>query len=116
MASAVPAPRALAALALSLTLTACSGPWLPLATPDDVARAQATWPSTTVDELNAGRKLVIRRCGTCHQPPSPLDHVAADWPAEVSDMAERSGLRPGEDELLTRYLVAFARDQVVARR
>ncbi len=106
---------AVMALALS-ALSACAGPWLPVATTADVARVQPRWPTATVDELNHGRSLVIRRCSNCHQPPSPADRAAADWPAEVADMAERSGLAAGEDELLTRYLVAFARDQVVAPR
>jgi mono/diheme cytochrome c family protein len=104
------------AAGLALALAACKGPWLPVATPADAARAQERWPSTTVDELNHGRKLVVRRCGSCHQPPSPADLVADEWADEVAEMAERSGLRPGEETLMVRYLVAFARDQPIARR
>jgi hypothetical protein len=103
------------ATALLVVLSACSGPWLPVATPDDAVRAQARWPTTTVEELNHGRSLVISRCGNCHQPPSPSDRRADQWPQDVADMSERSGLAPGESELLTRYLVAFARDQVAHR-
>lgn len=97
---------------LGLALAACGGPWLPVATPADATRAQAQWPTTTVDELNHGRALLVRRCGNCHQPPSPAARTAARWPAEVIDMTKRSGLRAGEGELITRYLAAFARDQV----
>ncbi len=106
--------KAIAALALGLA--ACARPWLPVATPADLPRVAERWPEATVDDLNHGRSLVIKRCGGCHQPPSPSDQVAAEWPAEVEDMAERSGLRPGEDRLLSRYLAAYARDQVTPPR
>lgn len=104
-----------AALALASGVAGCSRPWMPVATQEDAARAQARWPSTTVEDLNQGRHLVMRRCGNCHQPPSPADRLAAEWPHEVDEMAERSGLHAGEAELVTRYLVAFARDQVARR-
>ena len=100
------------ACGLGLALVACGGPWLPVATAIDATRASARWPETTVDQLNRGRTLLVRRCGNCHQPPSPAARTADRWPADVADMAARAGLRTGERELINRYLAAFARDQV----
>lgn len=100
------------ALVLAAVVAACGGPWLPVPTTADATRAQARWPGTTVDELSRGRTLLIRRCSSCHQSPSPSDLPSDRWPAEVDEMAERSGLRAGESPLITRYLTAFARDQV----
>lgn len=104
------------ALLGALALAGCARPWLPVAVEADLPRIQARWPAATVESLNHGRSLVIRRCSNCHQPPSPQDELADDWPGEVSDMAERSGLRDGEGELLTRYLAAYARDQIAPPR
>lgn len=102
-----------AAVALAVALAAgCGGPWLPKATETDAARAQARWPGTTAEELNHGRSALLKRCSNCHLTPSPADRAAAEWPAEVGEMAERAGLQTGEGELITRYLEAFARDQV----
>lgn len=100
----------------ALALVGCARPWLPVAVEADLPRIQARWPGATLESLNHGRTLVIRRCSSCHQPPSPQDELAEDWPLEVSDMAERSGLRDGEGELLNLYLAAYARDQVTPPR
>lgn len=99
-------------LGLTMGLIACGRPWMPVATPADATRAQAMWPATTVDELNRGRTLVLRRCSSCHQPPSPSQRTAAEWPAQVAAMAERAGLEPDEHPPLTHYLQTFGRDQV----
>ena len=93
-----------AAVAIALVATAaCRGPWLPVATEADAARAQLG-----LADLNHGRKLLIRHCSGCHLTPSPRDQEAAAWPSEVADMQERSGLEPAEAALITQYLVAFA--------
>lgn len=105
----------IAALALGLALGGCASP-LPVATAADAARAQQRWPDATVAELNHGRTVVLRRCSGCHQPPTPGERTAAQWPAQVAAMAARSGLRTSEREPLGRYLATFARDQVVAPR
>lgn len=104
--------RGALAAVLGLALIGCGRPWLPVATPADATRAQARWPDTSVDELNRGRTLVLRRCSGCHQPPSPNQRTAAAWPAEVAAMAERAGLKADEHPALTHYLQAFGRDQV----
>ena len=103
------------ALALATALAGCGGPWLPVATAADATRAQERWPGTTADELNHGRTLLLRRCSSCHQTPSPSERAAADWPAQIDEMAERSGLATGEGPQISRYLQAVARDQVPPR-
>lgn len=97
--------------ALLVGLAACGGRWIPKATDADAARIAATWPGTTATTLNQGRTLLLSRCGNCHQPPSPAEHAAAEWPGEVQEMRERSGLSPDDAVLVERYLVAFAKDQ-----
>lgn len=92
-----------AAVAIAVVLAGCGRPWIPIATEADAARA-----ATTVAELNRGRTLLVGHCGGCHLPPSPRDRRAADWPAEVAEMRERSGLEPLEAAAVTRYLTAFA--------
>lgn len=110
--------RAAAALTfgLGVAVLGCGRPWLPVATEADLTRAQARWPDVTVDDLNHGRALVLRRCSNCHLTPSPSERTAAQWPAQVAEMAERAGLQPAEHGPLTRYMEAFARDQVTPPR
>lgn len=94
----------LKALALAgLLATACRGPWLPVAT-----EADATRENVALADLQRGRDLLIHHCSGCHLTPSPRDHRAADWPAEVDEMRERSKLEPAEVALITQYLTAFA--------
>lgn len=95
-----------AALALALMAAACGRPWIPVATEVDAQRA-----AVSAAELNHGRTLLLGHCGNCHQPPSPADRRAAEWPQEVYEMSERSGLEPLEAEAVVRYLAAFASDR-----
>lgn len=102
-----------AAIALATAgLAACAGRPIPVATDADAARVAAQWPGTTAADLNHGRQLLLAKCGNCHQPPAPTAHVAADWPAEVQEMRERSGLSVSDAALVERYLTAFAADAV----
>ena len=89
--------------ALALAVAACRGPWVPVATEADAARA-----NVAVAELHHGRQLLLSHCSGCHQTPSPRDATIADWPSEVEDMRERSSLEPEEAAAITRYLIAFA--------
>jgi hypothetical protein len=98
--------------AILLVLAAgCGGTWIPEATDADSARVSAQWPGTTTAQLNQGRSLLLSRCGSCHQPPSPAEKVAASWPGEVQEMAVRAKLSVDDAALVERYLVAFAKDQ-----
>lgn len=101
--------RALAILLVGLA--ACGSRVIPVPTDADAARASALWPGTTTASLARGRTLLLSHCGSCHLPPSPLDHAAAEWPHEVDEMSERSGLTPDDATLVERYLAAFASDQ-----
>lgn len=94
-----------AALVTAALLAGCGGPWIPVATEADAARTGAT-----VEELERGRSLLVGRCASCHQPPSPRDRRAVDWPGEVGEMRERAGLEPPEADAIVRYLTAFASD------
>lgn len=90
-----------------LLLVAC-GTNAPLATPADEARAQAMWPSATVDELNQGRKVLLGHCGACHRPPSPSDHPPGEWPGHIAEMAPRAHLSSEDRTLLEHYVVTMA--------
>jgi len=90
-------------LVLLVALVGCGGPYMPMATEADGARA-----SSTADELNRGRTLLLSDCKSCHQPPSPRDLRAADWPSQVEEMRERAHVSPPDAEAITRYLVTFA--------
>ena len=103
--------KATCVAALVLGLAGCGARPMPVATEADAARA-----GTTVAELDHGRKLLLGHCGSCHQPPSPTERVAAEWPREVDEMAERSGLSPEQAARVTRYLTTFAKDQVASQR
>lgn len=93
--------RSCAAL-LSL-LIGCARPWVPVATDADAARSHRD-----VAQLNAGRAQLIEHCSGCHQTPSPREHRASDWPAQVDDMAERAHLSDAQRIAITLYLTTVA--------
>ncbi len=100
-------PCLLALLALAL-VGGCARSNAPIATSADAARVAQRWPGITVDELNAGRKLYVGHCGTCHLPPRPGDFAPESWPGHVSEMRERSGLDVASGVLVERYVVTMA--------
>lgn len=94
-----------------LVLVGCSTNRFPVASEADAARMATRFPGATAVDLNRGRELLLRSCGTCHQTPMPHQRIAAEWPPVVAEMAEGAELKPLEAQQIERYLMAFAKDQ-----
>ena len=56
-------------------------------------------------ELQAGRKLYVNKCGSCHTLILPEKHTAAQWPGMETRMEARSKITPGESKLILKYLL-----------
>jgi cytochrome c5 len=83
---------------------ACAPRTPPTATASDASRA-----NVELAELQQGRTLLIQKCGgACHKTPMPGDHLAAEWPKKLDEMAERSKLEPMQRALIEKYLVTMA--------
>ena len=87
---------------LVLALAACTKP-IPRPTTVDATRA-----SVTLESLERGRELYVKRCGNCHQPYQPSEYKPTDWPHHVDEMAERAKLGTDDKILITRFLVTLA--------
>ncbi len=92
----------LAVLAFAATVAGC-GMSPPKATPADAQRA-----NVQLAELQDGRTLMVRKCGSCHAPPLPSEHTAGEWPRKLDEMAERSKLDPKQRYLIEQYFVVMA--------
>ncbi len=93
----------------ALTAAGCAAA-LRQATPEDAFRLAPRWPGTTVQDLERGRSLYVRRCSGCHTLILPGAHPAEEWPGLVDGMADKARLRPGERDDVVRFLVAVASD------
>jgi hypothetical protein len=102
------AAASLALLLASLAL-ACAAA-LRHATPEDVVRLTPRWPGTTLEDLERGRRLYVRRCSGCHVLPLPETRAFEDWPRVVDEMAVRARLGAEERSDVVRFLVAVASD------
>ena len=80
------------------------------ASPEDAVRVAPQWPGTTVEDLERGRRLYVRRCSGCHNVVLPRAFPAEKWPGLVDEMAEKARLGPSEREDVVRFLVAVASD------
>lgn len=81
---------------------ACGAP-PPHATAADAQRA-----SVALAELEAGRSLLLEKCGRCHVAPHPKKYRAVDWPAKVGDMEERSKIDPAQRKSIELYLMTLS--------
>ncbi|HSD28943.1 MAG TPA: hypothetical protein VLL75_16710 [Vicinamibacteria bacterium] len=102
--------RRLATVALAAGLGAACAAGLRHASPADVALVAARWPGTTVEDLERGRRLYVRRCSGCHNLVLPSAHSPRRWPELVDEMVKEARLRPGERDDVVRFLVAVASD------
>ena len=81
---------------------------LPHPGPADLQRAQAKFPGTTVDSLEAGRTAYVRRCSGCHNLRLPESQASDNWPRIIDEMGQKAHLVPGEKELITAFLVTVS--------
>ena len=101
------------ALAAGASAAAACAPALRHPSPADAVFLAPRWPGTTVDDLERGRRLYVRRCSGCHNLVLPRAFPAEKWPGLVDDMAEKARLGPLEREDVVRFLVAAASDGAV---
>lgn len=91
-------------LLVMLAAGACAPRTPPAVTASDASRA-----NVEIADLQHGRTLLIQKCGnSCHATPMPSSHPAAEWPAKLDEMAERSHLDPMQRALIEKYLVTMA--------
>ena len=83
-------------------LIACTPP-VPVATEADASRA-----GVELAQLNAGRDLLIKKCSGCHDTPSPGQRAPRDWPHQVGEMQQRSGIDATQRALIEQFLVVMA--------
>jgi mono/diheme cytochrome c family protein len=102
--------RRLAIVALAAGLAAACAAALRHPSPADVAVVAPKWPGTTVEDLERGRRLYVRRCAGCHTLILPAAHPPEEWPRLVDDMAKKARLRPAERDDVVRFVVAVASD------
>ncbi len=68
--------------------------------------AAATWPGTTLKDLQDGRETYIAKCGGCHSLKAPTDLPPEAWPRQVEKMAERAKLTDEEKFQVRAYLAS----------
>jgi hypothetical protein len=88
---------------VALLVSACrASP--PIATIGDAQRVHVE-----LAELRQGRAWLVTKCGNCHRPPMPTDHLAREWPGKLDEMSVRAGLDVRQRRVIELYLVAMAR-------
>ena len=103
--------RRLAIVILSTAVATACAAALRHSTPADATLVAPQWPGTTVEDLERGRRLYVRRCSGCHTLILPAAHAPDEWPALVDAMAEKARLKPGERDDVVRFLVAVSSDE-----
>lgn len=88
-------------------------PWLQLITVALAAAVQTPGdPGLSPKELKAARKIYVVKCAKCHRFYEPKDYAPRDWQQWLEAMNLKSGLKPAQAELLTRYLAAYRTGRV----
>lgn len=75
-------------------------------TREDVSWASARWPETTLEELQQGRTIYVRKCAGCHHLHRPDEYPADRWRSLVDEMRKEAKVSAEEEELIVKYLSA----------
>ncbi|MEO8702420.1 MAG: hypothetical protein ABI867_20420 [Kofleriaceae bacterium] len=89
-------------LAIAVALVGCARVTPPHASAGDAQRA-----NVGLAELQQGRTLLVRKCGSCHQTPLPTAHRASDWPQMLDEMSARASVDQAQRRLILQYLVVM---------
>lgn len=71
--------------------------------PDD---AMAIRSKTSLDTLQTGHGIYMRKCGECHTHVLPKEVSSKDWHVVVPGMAWNAGILPSEEKALIKYIIA----------
>lgn len=98
--------RALSVLWLVAAGVAACSAGLPQPTAADASRAKARWPSASLEELDRGRDLYVRKCAGCHALKSPGEIEPGRWEKEVAEMRQdhEVELSDAEASAIVQYL------------
>lgn len=61
---------------------------------------------TSLDTLEAGHGVYMRKCGECHAHLLPDKITSENWHVIVPGMAWNAGIEPAEEKALLKYLIA----------
>ena len=89
-------------LLIGALVAGCAGA-PPVATGADAQRSHVA-----LAELQAGRSMLVQKCGGCHLAPLPSEHARFEWPKQLDEMSDRAKLDPASRRVIEEYLVAMA--------
>jgi Dihaem cytochrome c len=58
-------------------------------------------------EVSDATHLYVAKCMRCHKSYNPAEYSDAEWHSWMTKMSRKARLKPGQQELLSRYLEAF---------
>lgn len=98
--------RLLVGLLSAAGLLACGSTSLPQPSVAQLTLARAEEPLLSLEDLQRGRSLYTKRCGSCHLLRPPGERAPDVWADEVTRMQRAHGVRLSEDEKrdIVRYL------------
>ncbi len=96
----------LVAVALLAGAVACAA-GLRHPTEQDAQVAASQWPGTSLQDLERGRSLYVRRCSGCHTLYLPSAYAAEVWPELVDSMSRKARLSRSQQADITRFVVTL---------
>jgi len=86
-----------------LLLVGCS-PTLYVPTEKDASE------SVSLESLQQGRALYVRKCGSCHMLHLPQEFNQTAWSNQLDEMQDRAGIQDSDRDLILTYLARAAHE------
>jgi len=73
--------------------------------------SMAVRSNTSLDTLQTGHGVYMRKCGECHTHLLPDEITSENWHVVVPGMAWNAGITPSEEDALMKYIIAARSDR-----
>lgn len=76
-------------------------------TEKELAVAQKTWPTATLEELKEGNNIYRNQCSECHKNFEITNFSEKKWKHEIDDMAPKAKLTAEQKEKLSKFILSY---------
>lgn len=91
-------------VSIFILLVCCSPVGFKL-TVEDVELAKTKWNDITQEQLNAGNKLYVAKCGGCHLLYTPNNYSEKKWLEVLPVMEKKAKLMQEQSDLIMKYVI-----------
>jgi cytochrome c5 len=81
----------------------------------ELAVAQKTWPTVSLEELKEGNSIYRNQCRECHKNFEITKFSEKKWKHEIDDMSPKAKLTADQKDKLTKFILSYREANAAAK-